>query len=163
MSGDIDLSQYGAIFLEIDKEQITNFDFTEIYQALIQFKAEPRKYFNKLNLTIRGYDGDAREIFEIPEIRDYITFLDKCFPYWFYFFMRNIPAKFYPGGIILSCVCKIEEISNEGSTKQVKFNIDSYRSFIEIHFSFFNELMENNGHSEEEIKSISYEIFKLIS
>jgi len=35
-----------------------------------------------------GYDHDARELFEIPEVREYNALLDNEFPYWLFFLTR---------------------------------------------------------------------------
>ena len=55
----------------------------------------------KLDVAFHGYDHDVRELFEIPEIRDYVELLDSQFPYWLFFLTKS--------GFGLECItlCKM--------------------------------------------------------
>src|ERR1700759_305201 len=127
----IDIDPSSTITLVISKQMITEFDFSEIYPALMSIKSEPRKYFNRLFISIHGYDDDSREVYQIAEIRDYIQFLDKCFPYWFYFLNRDIPKKLTSHRIIMTCVCQIDNLTKHSSNIiDIQFNIQSIKRFI---------------------------------
>ena len=39
---------------------------------------------SKISIGFSGYMGDAREVFEVPEICDFLHKLDEKFPFWFY-------------------------------------------------------------------------------
>jgi hypothetical protein len=45
--------------------------------------------FEKLDIAFHGYDHDTRELFEIPEVREYVSLLDDQFPYWLFFMRKN--------------------------------------------------------------------------
>ena len=156
----IDIDKYGIVILPIDREDILDFNFKEIYTFLLSIKDDSRKYFNKINVTISGYDKDEREIYEIPEIRDYITFLDKCFPYWFYFLYNDLPQKHSPIGTIMLCTCKVQIVKSSRSIKHVQVDPESLLEFMDIHFNFLNEIMEEKGHSIEENKTLSKKILR---
>ena len=41
-----------------------------------------------LGFSFSGYDDDIRELWEIPEVRDFVSDLDDAFPYWLYFLSK---------------------------------------------------------------------------
>jgi hypothetical protein len=42
-----------------------------------------------MDIAFQGYDHDTRELFEIPEVRQYVSLLDDKFPYWLFFLGKN--------------------------------------------------------------------------
>lgn len=57
--------------------------------ALLATPGAAREHFEKVDIAFYGYDDDTRELFEIPEVRNFVFKLDEAFPYWFYFLSKN--------------------------------------------------------------------------
>jgi len=158
MENSIDISDYGMYVLEITRNEIEEFDHIRTLEILDGFKNNSRNYEGKLNLVVTGYDDDTRELFEIDDVRNYFIFLDKCFPYWFYFLIKLLPAQYSPLSLLASLIVPLNKISNENrDTKVVEFEEKAYRKFFEVHFQYLNELTEELGLEESENKRISIE------
>ena len=39
----------------------------------------------RIEFSVHGYDDDSREIYEIPEVIDFLIALDEAWPYWMLF------------------------------------------------------------------------------
>lgn len=156
-------NEFGIVSLLITKQEIEEFNFDFTLYSLEHIHKTPRKYFNKLYLTIDGYDNENREIYEIEEVRRYIQFLDKSFPYWFYYFISDIPKTHAPHKLLASCICEIDSVENKGKIKQVGFNLKSLQEFISAHFHYMNQIMEKENYHEDDIKTLSFKIIEIFS
>ncbi|UPZ35538.1 chlororespiratory reduction 6 domain-containing protein [Sphingobacterium sp. PCS056] len=147
--------KYALINLVISKMEIDSLDFNDVLNTLTEMHETPKKYFNKLVLTIHGYDNDNREVYEIPEIRNFLQFLDRSFPYWFYYLNTDFPKEHSSHGILASCICEIDNIVQVGNVKNLEFDLESLETFVLNHFKYMNEIMEKEGCTEIEIKELS--------
>lgn len=43
------------------------------------------RFQQRIRFTVNGYDEDPRELFEIPEVRDWLRKVHDLWPHWFYF------------------------------------------------------------------------------
>lgn len=100
------------------------------------------QYFERVEIGVVGYEDDPRELWEIPEVNQYIRILDDYFPYWFYFL-----TKFGSGlKFIAFCLIKTQKIS----PTQVLLDPESLEHFYDKHFEAMNQLGEKIGMSEQE-------------
>lgn len=60
-----------------------NFDNINIFFEIVKKFGDKVK--NKVIITFSGYEKDLREIYEIPEVREYVRLLFERHPYLFYF------------------------------------------------------------------------------
>jgi hypothetical protein len=151
---------YGMVVLNITRKQIEAFDHLETLSFLNLVKENALKYEGKLNIWISGYDNDERELNEIIEVKIFFDFLDRCFPYWFFFLIRTLPPIHSPFITLISLLVPIQGVPKKDANIQtVFFDIPKLHDFINIHFEFFNELADQLGLSEEVIQRISKEIF----
>ncbi|WP_104381688.1 chlororespiratory reduction 6 domain-containing protein [Sphingobacterium sp. HMA12] len=148
-------NNYDLINLVISKTDIDAFYHNDVLSTLEQMHETPTKFFNKLVLTIHGYDDDDREIYEIPEIRMFLEFLDRSFPYWFYYLNTDLPKQHSSHGILASCICTIDNIVPMEAGKTIEFNLISLETFILNHFRYMNEIMEKEGFTEKQIRDLS--------
>lgn len=137
------------INLVISKEWIIDFEFLEIYSFLTKALKTPRSYFNKLYITIDGYDDDKRELYEIPEVREYLDFLDRAFPFWFYFLKVDIPKQYSPFRTLIYCICEINVIESNMSFKTITYVKDTLREFVKNHLYYMRELMIESKQQEK--------------
>ena len=87
---------------------------------------------NKVNIGFSGYVDDVREVFEVPEICNFLKKLDQKFPFWFYIMSLKTPAL----RTMTLCMTDAEMI-NLGS---VKPDQDKFIAFMENHFNALNYL-----------------------
>jgi len=59
------------------------------------------RFCERVDICVHGYDEDARELNELPEVRDFIYKLDDKFPYWCYFLSKLAAGLMF----ILSYFC----------------------------------------------------------
>jgi len=151
------LSEFNQVHITIHKEEVVMFNVEPVVDVLHQIKEAGIDANGRLVLSFDGYDDDARELAEIPEVRDFMLFLDKCFPYWFFFLNRNISSQII---FITNCLVKIEIIHSSVDLKERFFEFDKndFSNFIDIHFHFLNELTNQLRLPEEENEKISNEI-----
>ena len=60
-----------------------------LYFGLFSKALKRRKPFKEnVDLGFSGYEEDARELFEIPEVRNFVFKLDEEFPFWLFFLTK---------------------------------------------------------------------------
>ena len=151
--------KYDLIQLVISREEIESFDHIRILKTLEEMKANALKFEGKLNILIHGYDDDPRELYEIAEIRAYVDFLDRSFPYWFFFLTKKIKKPLSPFVTLISLLVPYTSILQKSAeSRLVQFDEQALHEFINIHFHFLNELTDELNISLEENKRISKEV-----
>ena len=60
-----------------------------VLKRLLQTPDSIRASRTRVDISFFGYDENPQELFEMPEVRDYVTKLDNEFPYWLYFLARE--------------------------------------------------------------------------
>ena len=73
------------LFYSVSKREVTNKDYKRIINSLDILKDAGKEAKSKLFLVFDGYDNDKREIYEIPEIRDFVKYIYDKYKYLFYF------------------------------------------------------------------------------
>jgi hypothetical protein len=58
-------------------------------KTLLQSPERARYFQEKVDIAFHGYDEDSRELFEIPEVRNFVYRLDEEFPYWLFFLSKH--------------------------------------------------------------------------
>lgn len=56
---------------------------------LLETPERIRAFRTRVDISFFGYDETPQELFEMPEVRDYVSRLDDDFPYWLYFLARE--------------------------------------------------------------------------
>lgn len=65
-----------------------NFSALLVLEEVLSDAATARHYRERLDICVSGYDEIKLELWEIPEVRDYIQALDEKWPYWLFFMSR---------------------------------------------------------------------------
>jgi hypothetical protein len=76
----------------VDRAAVERGDTGSALRVLSRLLDSPetiRLYRENVDIAFHGYDHDRRELFEIPEVRNFVAALDAAFPYWLYFFTRQ--------------------------------------------------------------------------
>lgn len=82
---------FQPLYILISREEVEAQDLTAPLATLKSLIASPevaRSYMENVDIVFGGYDGDSREMFEIPEVRNYAYNLDGDFPYWLFFLSK---------------------------------------------------------------------------
>jgi len=156
----INPEDFDVIVCVITKECIANSNFEEVLGFYEYILHEPLKYENKLNLMVKGYEDDPRELYEIEEVRAHFSVLDRLFPYWFYFLNKTGEVATSPLGLIASLLVPIECLETISGEKYIQYDTEKFIEFMNIHFHYLNELTDKLGLSLEENKRISVHVAK---
>ncbi len=82
----------GPVIVVVSREQVEAQDTTSVLEVLQSCFSDPdraRALCENVDIAFDGYNQDSRELFEIPEVRDYVFKLDEQFPYWLYFLTKT--------------------------------------------------------------------------
>jgi len=94
----------------------------------------------KVEFAFLDYDNDPRELYEIPEVRSYISLLDAALPDIFFFIRNEEPT--HTLSIFALCQTKIKIIKENTTNKTIEADASSVVNFIERHCPALNELTE---------------------
>ena len=94
-----------------------------------------------------GYDSDPRELFQVPEVRAFLSRLDQQFPYWFYFVE---PACGFLE-TLLQCLCPCMEITPSLTQGKPLFSLNAgeVAIFATRHLKAMNDLIRLHGLDDE--------------
>jgi hypothetical protein len=117
----------------------------------------------KVEIMFSGYDDDSREIYEIKEIRDYISKLDSILPDLF-FFVRSEPPAFTLSTFAL-CQTTFEfvgDISKSAKVKHLSVDPRPIAHFIARHCPALNQLTQWLDMPREDEKKLFFSIVKCL-
>ncbi len=146
----IELEPKNLVSIIISRREVESGDISNSLSVLNNFnkdKQSIRRFCNRIDLSISGYDDDPRELWEIPEVKSYIQQLDIAFPFWFYFMSKQTGAL----KMIYGCCNEIKRSS------AVFFEVkpESMLSFLKAHIFAMNIMCDEIGMSEKEIELLT--------
>ncbi len=112
-------------------------------------------YKGRLSLVISGYNSDPRELFEIPEVCQYLRALDEQWPFWLFFFNQ------VDDSIKLIALCLASSIEVVPGAAHI--DPEGLRRFMERAFTAVNYLFESYGFPESENEALSMEVSRLFA
>lgn len=80
------------LVLVISRAEVKAMDTSAALDVLKKLTESPdtaRKFVERVDISFHGYDHIRQELFEIPEIRNFVYQLDEQFPFWFYFLSKR--------------------------------------------------------------------------
>lgn len=125
------------IQLIIPRDAVAAGDAKEILMGLSLFsrsKTLGPQAPGKPRLGFSGFERDRMELWQIPEVRKFVSRLDEPFPYWFFLATLRSETLF----VIASCLCRTTEVG----PGQTVFNPDDLEQFFERQFGGMNELRD---------------------
>lgn len=162
----IDATLQGASFrvVAIPKKEILtgNFDYIiNFIERLSKNKDMLIKSRSTLDIFFPAYDEDDREIFQIPEIMDWLKkSVDVGIP-WFYFLdtrKKNIGLT-----LLMRSYCREIKIVKSDEGHLVEFNRNDLKKFIEQNYINLNIFTEENKLSLEINREVSTGIFEYLN
>lgn len=139
--------------LSISRTAVENLDY-EPFLKLLKLENLPKgrelaKCMGRNTFTIDGYDDDPREIWQIPEIREYFSGIEKIWSYWL-FFCDIHNASFLP--TVASILPNVRIVSRDKPlSPALVLPIDDLHRFISKGLMHMDELCALAGMSALEI------------
>ncbi|EGQ9976172.1 DUF4365 and DUF1817 domain-containing protein [Vibrio vulnificus] len=112
----------------------------------------------KIEVTVSGYEGDKRELWEIKDVRKWVKKAEPKIKYWFYFCANKNKTETLTW--VLGCLTKTTtEYLEPGVSDRIRINYESkpLAEVIARNFSALNELTHRYGLSPEENSRITNE------
>jgi hypothetical protein len=81
------------VFFIISRRDIERADLRETLVGLKHLTSSvevAKAYCERVDIAFHGYDDDPRELWEIPEVREFVYKLDTHFPYWLFFLDKKL-------------------------------------------------------------------------
>lgn len=144
MKNPIMVNEDCSVDVIITKNDIDNGNIEEVYNRFARWMSPDivAEMKQNIHMSICGYGTDIRELYEIPEVREFIKKLDRKFPYWFYLLSTEDEAL----RIISLCYCNAEKISQS----EFRFDEELFVDFSKVHFQAMNKIIRYIGESEKE-------------
>jgi hypothetical protein len=154
------------IIYAVDLKEVADMDVLGAHDFFDRLRSSKELAYHcqgKIEISFSGYDDDPRELFEIEEVKRYVTRLDGVLPDLFFFARSEEPFS----TLLLFVFC-LMGVGWEGerSTPSVtrKFMIDTtlLPPFLEWHFNGLNSISERLDLPESEIERISRAVGKML-
>jgi hypothetical protein len=88
----MNFGDFGPIMIVISRDEILRKDISGplgALKSLLSSRETIRANQTNIDISFSGYENTREELFEIPEVRDYVHLLDSQFPFWLYFLSRQ--------------------------------------------------------------------------
>ena len=144
------LRPFKLFHIVIAREDIESGETGRVLEILYRFlttKKIAKKNRELLDFSVDGYNDDRRELYEIPEVREWFKQLNMQFGYWFYFLSKRAKSL----RLLAACLCKYERIND----RAVSIDGSDLARFVEASFASMNEICETLGMTELEILRLS--------
>ena len=82
------LQDYSIVILGVGRDLVEDGDIWPLVSHLNSLKDDPSQLplcAERYELLFEGYDDDPRDVWEIPDVRDFACAMDAEFPYWLFF------------------------------------------------------------------------------
>lgn len=147
----IDFDDFDPVIVTISRNEVIAGDVSAAASVLGRFTENPeiaRSMFERVDVAFHGYDQDARELFEIPEVRDFVYKLDDEFPFWLFFLSKQHL------GLQAIALCFLPPFLTEEAKKTVlPQHLD--RLLNNRWWPAMNHICEFVGFSEDDIEQLS--------
>ncbi|WP_343743564.1 hypothetical protein [Chitinophaga sp.] len=150
-----ELKNSDIILLNISQKDVLNMDTSGLTKLLTSLTINDemiKKSESKLSVFIDGYNHDSREIYEIPEVRNWTKKVFGEFKYWGYFLdMREEFLQFTGIRFFVLCMCDFEIVATneDNTTKYVEYDISQSVEILEQLFKWLNEFTDKYNISIE--------------
>ena len=156
-----EMMEAGIDFLNIliTKDEVLKQDISTPIKMLQQLIANPetsRYYMERVDIAFDGYNEYRDELWEIPEVRNFVVALDAEFPYWFYFLSKTGKGLY----VIVKCFL-LPFLTPEGEKEHNMPKLENYLQ--EQGFPAMNQVCYFTGSSEEENIAMSNRVLNYLN
>lgn len=149
------LKESEIILLNVSQKEVLNMDTSGLMTLLTKLTINDeivKKSESKLSFFIDGYNNDSREIYEIPEVINWMKKVFEDFKYWGYFLdMRKDFINLTGLRMFIFCMCesKIINTNQNNTMKTIEYDIEQSLNIMEKLFNWLNEFCEKYKISDE--------------
>jgi hypothetical protein len=153
MAGDQNMALPDSLIVIVSRDDIEAANITAPLKTLTRLLERDAavRFRESVEIGVHGYDSDVRELYEIPEVRDFMYKLDMEFPYWCYFLSTKATGLAW----VVSCFCP-PYLTPEAKAEIWPKRIGGYLE--RRGFPAMNRMCEITGVSESEIQEMSKRI-----
>ena len=147
-----------VVHLPIMREEIEDMNFDKVLNTLNSFVISREialGFLGKVEVSITGYEDDIRELYEIPEVAEYLIAINTKWAYWM--FIQ------FPQGCWLSVLLSCLSCCKESKERVFYLDLSASRDIIEYWLSCLNELTDKfmiDNSINEEISENALNIIK---
>lgn len=148
-------NEVDVLVFVIDREDVEREDISNtvaFFQRLQVSSKLTRKTQRKVELRFAGYDDDARELWEVPEVRTWMRRLDQDVKYWFWF-LNTLPASHG----LLVVLFSLSSVTARGPGVEFVPPVQ-LAMFLMKNYERLNEIVARVGASKEQNRLISSEV-----
>lgn len=83
---------YDHLVIVVTRDEVESSDLSgplKTLKTILSSAESIRTHRTRLDIAFHGYDDTTVELFEMPEVRDFVRALDTEFPFWLYFMTRH--------------------------------------------------------------------------
>jgi len=92
---ELSLDDFGPIMVVVSRDEVEGSDISGPLSTLRHLISSPeiiRACRERVNIAFDGYNETTEELFEMPNVRNFVHALDAEFPYWLYFLSRSFSS-----------------------------------------------------------------------
>ena len=141
----------------LSRRQIEACDVASVVAELKPFLATREDtwlYRGQMALAVDGYNPDARELVDIPEVRKFLKVFEREWPYWAFFFNQVDDSI----KILGSCVCG----TSFPGAGAVEIDAVKLRDFLLRGFAGMNALFDKHEFPERELELMSRGVIEVV-
>ena len=145
------------IILVVGKEQIAKQNVGDLLKALVPMTLSAdlvREYGNRLRIAFDGYEGDMREVYAVPEIRQFMATVTETFPFWFHYCDKSDDSLF----VIMTCLIPIVHTETVAGIATTTLQEGGLPELIGDLFGHVNGLYAKVGIGEEEQRVMTRQV-----
>lgn len=159
------LSDIERLLILVGKDDIKEMNYRpliDLIKRICSNKYHLSKFKENIEIGICGFDDDSRELYQVPEVKKWMSNIFKHVLGLTYFVTKDKYSQFLKV-LVFSCVemQTIDKNSQEGSV-WVEFDKKYLEGIFEIIFNDLNEFTDSFELSEQINKEISYNLVKCI-
>jgi hypothetical protein len=158
------IKESSIIFYHVDRNDIRARDvnnFSSFMNRLSATSGLLKHMEGKLEIFTSAYDADPRELWEIKQMIEWVSAIDKLNVPWFFFCYKDFPNFWLK--LYFACLCdaRREGISENGKKIRLSMNPKKVSKLLNKNFVRLNGLCERIGVSESDLRRISFAAVKV--
>lgn len=164
--GNQKLMQFQRLILVVSREDIIKNNFEDIVSVFDRIQSNHElimNYKDNVEISIHGYDQDARELFQIDEVVEWLHQIVDKVEGWLYFLNMTDTGQFLKLLFISNIQYELKPYKNTKTKRYIEFDKRKSKDFIFTLFNNFNEFCEKHNISDEVNEDISNRFLKFLS
>jgi hypothetical protein len=153
-----------VVVYQFERAQVDNLDFGDFLSVYppdrLPQGSKLRAYCNSFVFVVGGYDNDSRELYVVPEVRDFYRRFYEVWPYWW--FCCNLDT---PNLMLMTMAClNIQIIENDACPgSNVCYSRSELRDFIWKGMPATHQLVLRAGMSDSDFQRRCAEVLRYFS